>query len=43
MSHDLWEPGAVPRDLEAPSKLSASPVLDGVELDLEALFDSLRD
>lgn len=39
----VWEPGELPRDYEAPAILKAGPVLDAFELDLQALFDALRD
>lgn len=39
----VWRPGALPQDFEAPARVSAAPVLSAFELDLQQLFDSLRD
>ncbi|HMO54954.1 MAG TPA: Uma2 family endonuclease [Tepidiformaceae bacterium] len=39
----VFSPGQEPRNVVAPAKLSASPVLGDFELDLEALFASLHD
>jgi len=39
----VWEPQAVPREFAAPAKLSASPVLQEFELDIEGMFAVLRD
>ncbi len=38
----VYEPGQPPRNAAAPEKLSASPMLASFELDLGALFDTLR-
>lgn len=39
----VWQPGQLPLDFAAPQKVSAAPVLASFELDLQQLFDSLRD
>lgn len=39
----VWRPGEMPLDFAAPAKVSAQPVLQSFELDLQQLFDSLRD
>ena len=39
----VWRPGALPQDYAAPQVVSAAPVLSAFELDLQALFDALRD
>jgi Uma2 family endonuclease len=38
----VWMPGALGRDVAPPAKLSAAPVLEGFEVDLEALFARLH-
>jgi Uma2 family endonuclease len=39
----VWRPGALPQDFAPPATVSASPVLESFELDLQQLFDALRD
>lgn len=39
----VWQPGQLPLDFAPPQKVSAAPVLASFELDLQQLFDSLRD
>lgn len=39
----VWEPGKVPQEYKAPARLAAAPVLKSFELDVEAVFASLRD
>lgn len=39
----VWRPGALPEDFAPPAKVSAAPVLQSFELDLQQLFDALRD
>jgi Uma2 family endonuclease len=39
----VWEPGKAPQEYQAPTKLTATPVLASFELNIEAMFASLRD
>jgi len=39
----VWRPGELPLDYAAPQKVSAAPILATFELDLQQLFDALRD
>ena len=39
----VWQPGQAPRDLAAPTILSAAPVLASFEVDLSALFARLHE
>ncbi len=39
----VWRPDALPEDYAAPARVPAAPVLASFELDLQQLFESLRD